>query len=785
MGDERSLRIRMRLEAMDKFSRPFRDLAASSGKVRKEYEKAKSAKLELDAATAKLGAYWQLDRQMWSLRNDLAKARAKAAELRSEMRAAENPSRKLAKSYGEAERQAHRLTERIQAQARQLTTARAALKESGVSTANLAQQEKLLAQQLAAANEQYSERERRLKAATSRSARLAAGREAFDTINNRATGLAAGGMSAIATARTVAAPVLSADEGARQFQSRMTDIAQKAEMTRTRAAAFGQEIVNAARAANQLPSSMQSGLDALMGLGVEDPAKALAMMKPIGKAATAYKADIADLSNAAFAVSDNLGVSAEQTGRVIDIMSAAGKRGAFEIKDMAASFPELTASMQALKSQGTPAVADLAAALQITRKGAGDSSSAANNLQNLLAKINTKDTIDNFKKFGVDVPAAMKKAAAEGRSPIEEIVELTRKATGGDTSKLAFLFGDMQVQQALRPLLANTKLYREIRAQALAAQGVTEADFVDRMKDAEEQARRLAVAQEAFKIGAGAGVTDPLAGARGMAAGAFDKITAWAQANPGTAGAIGKTALAFALLFATLGGGAIAIAGMLAPFAALKAVCAWMGTTPGAMLLRFGKALLIPLRIFPLFARGIWFMATGIARAGALMLANPMVLAIAGLVALLAFAAFKVWQHWDKIKLGFTAARAYLGGLAGSFAAIGGQIIRGLVNGLLSGLGWIRNTMFAIGGKIVGWFKDKLGIHSPSRVFMGLGEYLTQGLERGIALGEEGPIGRMDRLSRRVTAAIGVGAAVAGTPVAAPAARPAPAAAAQLPPIES
>jgi hypothetical protein len=77
---------------------------------------------------------------------------------------------------------------------------------------------------------------------------------------------------------------------------------------------------------------------------------------------------------------------------------------------------------------GTPAVADLTAALEVAMNTAGSADEAANNIANLLGKINSPTVINAFaKKFGVDLPAAMKKFQAQGMTTMEV---RHRRATG-------------------------------------------------------------------------------------------------------------------------------------------------------------------------------------------------------------------------------------------------------------------------------------------------------------------------------------------------------------------
>ncbi|MEM5527174.1 hypothetical protein, partial [Enterobacter hormaechei] len=39
----------------------------------------------------------------------------------------------------------------------------------------------------------------------------------------------------------------------------------------------------------------------------------------------------------------------------------------------------------------------------------------------------------------------------------------------------------------------------------------------------------------------------------------------------------------------------------------------------------------------------------------------------------------------------------------------------------------LKTTVTNMGDSVGGWFKEKLGIHSPSRVFMGFGDNIAQG----------------------------------------------------------
>ena len=189
------------------------------------------------------------------------------------------------------------------------------------------------------------------------------------------------GIVAYGLARAITALIGPATE----FETRLEDIGQKIGRPVSELPKLGAELRTLARETTQSAAAVAEGMDMLAGMGANE-GDALDMLRPIGKAATAYSAGIADLSQAAYAALDNLKVPAAQSGAALDAMAAAGKAGAFELRDMAQYFPSLGAGYQALGQTGVSAVADLAAALQIVRKGTGDSAGAATNLGNLCRR---------------------------------------------------------------------------------------------------------------------------------------------------------------------------------------------------------------------------------------------------------------------------------------------------------------------------------------------------------------------------------------------------------------
>lgn len=297
-----------------------------------------------------------------------------------------------------------------------------------------------------------------------------------------------------------------------------------------------------ARATNQTQAELIQGMNTLVASGL-DPRIATDFMPTIGKAATATGATIDDLSKTAFSVFDNLKVPMDRLQAAMDTLSQAGKEGRFELKDMAAYFPQLTAGVAALGAKGPAAVSQMGAALQIAMKGAGDPAEAANNFKNFLQKITAKETVKNFAKFGIDVKSELNKAIRTGIDPIEHMMGLIQKATGGDKFKLSEIFGDMQVTNFITPMLQNMEEYRRIREKTAKSTGVVDKDFQAMMTTTIEQWKQLKVTMAGFAIPA-------LAGPLSLINRGLKILTANAVVAKGAVYAIGAAVAGGAALFA-------------------------------------------------------------------------------------------------------------------------------------------------------------------------------------------------------------------------------------------
>jgi hypothetical protein len=359
-------------------------------------------------------------------------------------------------------------------------------------------------------------------------------------------------------------------------------------------------------------------------------------------------------------------------------------------------------------------------------------------------------------------------------------------------------------------LIAATADYREIRSDALKASGEVDKDFAGRMKDNAEAVKAMKIEADAAAISVGKNLAPIMTGAALFATSALTAFNRWSQENPGLAKGLAVIALSLAALLVVGGGLAIGVSAILGPFALLQFTLAQtgilLGPLGGKIVDLGGKLAGFAGKALPLIGRGLMIAGRGFlsfgamaARAGLMLLANPItwiVLGIVAAVALLAGAAYLIYRNWGTIgpwlsgiwqgiETGVSNALGFMGrlfmnfspvglligavmrawpalqALGGRFLEMGRHLLTGLVNGVLGGIPALVAAVMRAGGAVVTAFKNKLGIHSPSRVFAQLGDYTMQGLGVGLGRSTADPLRRMRTAASAITAA---GAMAIGTP---------------------
>lgn len=444
-------------------------------------------------------------------------------------------------------------------------------------------------------------------------------------------------LGAVGMGLALAAPL----KGLGDFEDRLVDFGNVAGIYGDNLKAIESELRAIGPSVNKSADEMLASLEYLVGKGI-DPTTGLAMLRAVGMTASATKSDVVDMSASGFAAVDNLGVATGDLQLAFDAMAAAGKRGGFELRDMARYFPELTASARMLRMDGVDAVAELAAALQVAMKGTSDPGTAANNMQNFLSKLTSPETVKRFKEMGINIEREFEIAAERGISVFEHMLGVIEDVTGGDQFKIGELFGDMQVLNFLKPMMANLEEFRAIRDEAMKSAGVNEQDFTRVMETATAKAKALAIELNNL-LAAGSPLLEIWKELTTHLLTAVRTLNQFVEANP---------ELARNLIFATAAMMGLSIASRLLGWALAGARLGLINFA--SFFLKFnsaGRNIATGWRIMATAGRLLWVVISGLAwAAGGLVAVLATISApVWAVIAALTAAAFALWKYWDAI----------------------------------------------------------------------------------------------------------------------------------------
>ncbi|EKP2116636.1 phage tail tape measure protein [Salmonella enterica] len=348
---------------------------------------------------------------------------------------------------------------------------------------------------------------------------------------------------------------------------------------------------------------------------------------------------------------------------------------------------------------------------------------------------------------------------------------------------LGEMFTDMQVMAFVRPMLANMDKYRAIRAGALKAadKDLLATSYAERLKSPLEATKALMVNTRDLSISLGNQLSPSFVSATRQLIPMIQSTKHWIEQNPTLVQGVAKTVGALLGLKLATVGLKLGLNLLFSPFVGmwknavlvhthwvkLKAALGvggrlrWLAT--GFSTVAKGAGTLGKALAGGLF-RGVMVVAKAFLWFGRALMMNPICIAIT-VIAGGAYLIYRNWgaisrwfsQRWEEVKTAFNGGvfgvsklilnwsplglfyKAFAGvmkwfniDLPGQFTEFGGHLIDGLVNGIKNKWDSLKNTVTDMGDSVGGWFKEKLGIHSPSRVFMGFGSNISQGAAIGL-----------------------------------------------------
>lgn len=784
----RDLKLQVVLEGLNRASKPFREVSRSAIGLGADLKATRTELKGLQAQQRDVSSFRALKGQTEQTGKALEAARQKVKDLRFAHAANTTEMRKNQAASRAAIREATALKAKHSQQQAELQGLRSKLNAAGISTRNLGQHERELRSKISATNQAMAQQEARLKRLTAQQQRLGKAKEQYESTQNLAGSMAGTGAAGLATGSgmlyagsRMLAPGLDFDASMSKVQAL------------TRLGGESEELAALREQARQLGASTQftagnaadaQGFLAMAGFNPQAIRAAMPGMLALAKAGDSELADTADIASN---ILTGFNLQAGDMGRVGDVLVGAFTRSNVNLQ-MLGETMKYVAPVAAGVGQDIETMAAMAGKLGDAGIQGSMGGTALRAIISRLAKP-PKMAADALNELGISA------SDADGnlRDMPEVLQELFEKTKALGNAEQAGFFKAIAGEEAFSALQVLVKQAGSGELQSFIgtlreANGEAEQTAKVMGDNLRGDLKALGSAWEDLGIQISDQQNGPLRGITQSITKVVGGVKSWVAENPELASTLVKTAAGVGLLMAGMGGLTLAMASILGPFAMVRYGLMLFGIRGAGLattLLNLGRTAL------PLVAKGILFI-------GRALLMNPIGLAVTAI----AGAAYLIYKNWDRvgpyftglwaeIKTGFSSGlggiattlvnfsplglfyRAFAGvmgylgvELPGKFTEFGGMIMQGLVNGIKNAAGAVKGAVVGAADSSINYFKEKLGIHSPSRVFAQLGDFTMQGLGQGLAGGEGSVLQQMASTAKQLTAAGAISLAASGTAIA-------------------
>jgi TP901 family phage tail tape measure protein len=792
------LKMRLVLDALDRASRPIRAVSQGSVGLARTLKASREQLKALQTTQNDISSWQRLRAISTNTETALQGARDKVKALNKEMAATGVPTKQMTKDLREAIRAATDLKRKHQEQQTELQGLRNKLGAAGISTRNLVQGERELRDRISQTNQAISEQGRRMQRLTAQTKRLAMARAQYDKTQQLAGSMAGTGAGAAALGASAGLPVLTMAKDYMSFEDAMAGVAKQVAGARDAngnlTSTYHEMAASIKEMSARIPmatTEIAALVEGAARMGVQGKANLLAFTGVAANAATAFELPANEIGENLARIADLYKIPIKNVGQLGDAINYlddnAKSKGA-DIIEVLQRTAGVTASV-GMSYKEAAALGSTFLTLGATAEVAGTATNAM--VRELaIATQQPKRFQSGLKALGLEAQALQAGMAKNATGTLQTVLDAINKLPKAEQlSVTTQIFGKEFGDDAAK-LAQNIGEYRRQLELANAAAGEgsmqREADIRAQLMSA-----RLQMAQnQAFNLSSALGETlkPTILELIESFNSVVGSVNAWVKANPVLAGQIIKTVGGLAMLAAGFGAITLGMASFLGPFAmvryglstlaiysrGLSTAAMFLGRTAlpvvGKAILWIGRALLM---------NPIGIAVTAIAGAAYLIYKNwaPIKAFFLGLWAE-ARAAFdqgiggisKLLLNWSPLGLfyrAFAGVMNYFGvDMPAKFSDFGLNLMQGLVNGITNGLAAVKGAITGAADSTVGWFKEKLGIHSPSRVFAQLGGFTMQGLEQGLDKGQGGPLSAIASIAKQLTAAGAITFGAAGSAIA-------------------
>lgn len=777
----RDLKLQVVLSAIDKATAPIRGIMQSSSGLGKQLKETRDQLNNLEKQQGAINSFRELKRGSEQSATALQDQQRRVKELAQQLAATPNPTKAMTREFDTATRAAGKLKTAHGNNTQQLQAVRTRLQQAGVSTRNLGTEEASLRKKITETNSALAAQKSQLESVAAQQKKLAGAKAQMERTQQLAGNMATTGAAGLATGGGVLyAGARFLGEGM-EFDSSMSKVqslarldsdSSEAKMLREQARKLGAETMFSATEAAQ-----GQGFLAMAGF---TPQAILDAMPGVLDMAKAGDVDLARTADIASNILSGMKLEAGDMGRVGDVLVGAFTRSNTSLEQLGDTM-KYVAPVASSVGQEIETMAAMAGKLGDAGIQGGMAGTALRSIVNRLSSP-PKMAADALDELGISA----KDAQGNMRQMPDILTELYEKTKNmGDADRAGALkaIAGGEAVSALQVLVSQAgsgglqEFIRTLRESEGEASATAKKMADNLVGDLDE----LSSAFSDVKIEVFQGQNSALRELAQTATRAVGAIGTWTKENPKLVGTIIKVVAILAALIAAGGAIMLTIGSILGPLAMLRYGMTLFGVK--------GVALL------PIFKS----IGAGALMLGKLLMANPIFFAIA----MLAGAAYLIYRNWDDMVGGmkqlwsdlgamFTGIwseikQAFQGGIGGvtallldwsplgifyrilqpvldwfgldlpdRFSELGANIVQGLISGIMRAPGALKDAIVGLGGQTVGWFKDTLGIRSPSRVFAALGGDTVAGLSVGIQANADGPLKRINELGKKLTAAAGL-----------------------------
>nr|WP_315481471.1 phage tail tape measure protein [uncultured Undibacterium sp.] len=794
---DRDLKLQVIFSMMEKVTAPLKKIIGTSESGGKALKAMRDKLKDLESQQVAVSGFRKIHGDLRETSSKLETAEQHVKSLAQKMRLVEAPTRAMTREFDKATKAAKQLKEQHQSQSLQLQGMRDKLKAAGISTNDLGKAQQWLKNNIAYTNAEITDQVKRLEQAARKQEQLAAAKKRMQATQAVAGKMAMTGAAMLATgaagAATLKAPIsayANAEDSKIQLKVSMMQEGGKVSPE------FEKINELAMRLGDRLPGTTADFLDMMTMLNRQG-ISGKSILGGMGEASAFLAVQLKKLPTEAaeFAakMQDATRTSEKDMLQLMDVIQRTYYLGVDD-NNMLEAFTRISPALRTLRKEGLEAVKEVAPLVTMFDQAGMKGESGGNALRKVLDLGMDKEKRDKVNK--ILAPKGIKLDFSDGKgefagldamfAQFAKLKDLNREEM---IKALSTQFGDDgETQQVLGILIDKGKAGYNETLQKMNSQASLQTRVNEQLGTLKNLWEATTGTFTNTLVAFGESISPELKSLTTWLGDVAQATGKWSRENPVLSGYLMKTIAIVTLLLVGLGGLALVVSALLGPFAILRFALGAAGMqagifSTGMKLVRSGLGIAsTALRMF-----GSAFMSLG-----RLMMANPIGLAIMAIAAAV-YLVYRYWEPisnffsgiWSRIKaffnsgienisatitnwspLGlfyqcFAAVANYFGiELPAKFTEFGSMVIDGLINGISNKALALKKTVTDIGTSMGDWFAEKLGIKSPSRVFMQLGIHTMDGLDVGLNKGRNKPLTMLDLLSDKMRA-IGFGLSMA------------------------